>query len=78
MKNAFRKSEARAFVRRHPGLHKLLAMRIYTSRLIGMETSLVLHGGGNTSVKVMLTNVLGEEQEVLYIKGSGHRVAPIY
>ena len=27
-------------------------LRVYTSRLLGQEPQLVLHGGGNTSVKI--------------------------
>jgi len=48
-----------------------LALRVYTSRLLGQDTSLVLHGGGNTSVKVTETNLVGEAEEILYVKGSG-------
>lgn len=48
-----------------------LAMRVYTSRLLGREPSLVLHGGGNTSVKSTLTNIFGEEEDILFVKGSG-------
>lgn len=48
-----------------------LAMRVYTSRLLGRDPSLVLHGGGNTSVKVRERNLVGEEEEILYVKGSG-------
>ncbi|MFI4907562.1 MAG: bifunctional aldolase/short-chain dehydrogenase [Steroidobacterales bacterium] len=48
-----------------------LALRVYTSRLLGAEPSLVLHGGGNTSVKTSVTNLFGEEEAVLYVKGSG-------
>ena len=48
-----------------------LGMRVYTSRLLGRDPSLVLHGGGNTSVKITEKNILGEEQELLYVKGSG-------
>ena len=48
-----------------------LAQRVYTSRLLGRDTSLVLHGGGNTSVKVREKNIFGEEDDILYIKGSG-------
>ena len=48
-----------------------LAMRVYTSRLLGRDPSLVLHGGGNTSVKIRETNLLGDEQDILYVKGSG-------
>ncbi|MCK4863832.1 MAG: bifunctional aldolase/short-chain dehydrogenase [Gammaproteobacteria bacterium] len=45
--------------------------RVYSSRLLGEDKSLVLHGGGNTSVKVTEKNLFGEEQEILYVKGSG-------
>ena len=48
-----------------------LALRVYTSRLLGQEESLVLHGGGNTSVKSTVTDIFGDEVETLYIKGSG-------
>ena len=48
-----------------------LGLRVYTSRLLGRDKSLVLHGGGNTSVKLREKNVLGDEEEVLYVKGSG-------
>lgn len=54
-----------------------LAQRVYTSRLLGREASLVLHGGGNTSVKIRETNVVGEEEEILYVKGSGWDLATI-
>jgi rhamnose utilization protein RhaD (predicted bifunctional aldolase and dehydrogenase)/NAD(P)-dependent dehydrogenase (short-subunit alcohol dehydrogenase family) len=48
-----------------------LSLRVYTSRLLGQDKSLVLHGGGNTSVKLVEKNVFGEEVKVLYVKGSG-------
>ncbi|EDM26531.1 short chain dehydrogenase [Lentisphaera araneosa HTCC2155] len=48
-----------------------LAMRVYTSRLLGQSEDLVLHGGGNTSVKSTQKDIFGNEVEVLYIKGSG-------
>ncbi|HYX63594.1 MAG TPA: bifunctional aldolase/short-chain dehydrogenase, partial [Burkholderiales bacterium] len=44
---------------------------VYTSRLLGRDKSLVLHGGGNTSVKMREKNLFGEEEDVLYVKGSG-------
>jgi rhamnose utilization protein RhaD (predicted bifunctional aldolase and dehydrogenase)/NAD(P)-dependent dehydrogenase (short-subunit alcohol dehydrogenase family) len=50
---------------------QLLDDRVSTSRLLGQNKSLVLHGGGNTSVKLMEKNILGEEEEILYVKGSG-------
>ncbi|MDE2310158.1 MAG: bifunctional aldolase/short-chain dehydrogenase [Betaproteobacteria bacterium] len=48
-----------------------LERRVYTSRLLGQDKSLVLHGGGNTSVKITEKNILGEEEQILYVKGSG-------
>ncbi|HSC75504.1 MAG TPA: bifunctional aldolase/short-chain dehydrogenase [Pseudomonadales bacterium] len=55
----------------------LLAQRVYTSRLLGREPSLVLHGGGNTSVKAPVHNILGDEESILYVKGSGWDLATI-
>lgn len=48
-----------------------LGPRVYTSRLLGRDKTLVLHGGGNTSVKLPEKNLFGEDHEVLYVKGSG-------
>ncbi len=48
-----------------------LGLRVYTSRLLGRDTSLVLHGGGNTSVKITEENIVGEAQDLLCVKGSG-------
>src|SRR5438067_11873926 len=48
-----------------------LDLRVYSSRLLGQDTTLVLHGGGNTSVKITERNVVGEEEQILYVKGSG-------
>jgi rhamnose utilization protein RhaD (predicted bifunctional aldolase and dehydrogenase)/NAD(P)-dependent dehydrogenase (short-subunit alcohol dehydrogenase family) len=54
-----------------------LDLRVYTSRLLGRDPSLVLHGGGNTSVKIRETNLVGEEEDILYVKGSGWDLATI-
>ena len=48
-----------------------LGLRVYSSRLLGRNPSLVMHGGGNTSVKLRVANLFGEEEDLLYIKGSG-------
>lgn len=48
-----------------------LGQRVYSTRLLGRNPSLVLHGGGNTSVKLTERNLFGEEEEILYVKGSG-------
>ena len=55
----------------------LLKMRVYTSRLLGQEEDLVLHGGGNTSVKIKERNIFGETEDILYVKGSGWDLATI-
>jgi rhamnose utilization protein RhaD (predicted bifunctional aldolase and dehydrogenase)/NAD(P)-dependent dehydrogenase (short-subunit alcohol dehydrogenase family) len=54
-----------------------LGQRVYSSRLLGRDPSLVLHGGGNTSVKVREADAFGEPCEVLYVKGSGWDLATI-
>ena len=54
-----------------------LALRVYTSRLLGKESDLVLHGGGNTSVKAPTINIFGEKEDILYVKGSGWDLATI-
>src|SRR5687767_4105580 len=48
-----------------------LGLRVYTSRLLGQDHSLVLHGGGNTSVKIREPDIFGDEEDILYVKGSG-------
>src|SRR3981081_1307672 len=48
-----------------------LAQRVYTSRLLGQDHALVLQGGGNTSVKIRERNIFGDEEDILYVKGSG-------
>ncbi|HEY3908775.1 MAG TPA: bifunctional aldolase/short-chain dehydrogenase [Stellaceae bacterium] len=59
------------------GVGRDLVLRVYTSRLLGRDPKLVLHGGGNTSVKTIVRDLLGEEAEVLCVKGSGWDMAAI-
>src|SRR5215467_10038404 len=54
-----------------------LALRIYSARLLGREPKLVLHGGGNTSVKARVKDLLDEDVDVLCVKGSGWDMASI-
>src|SRR5215470_3096697 len=79
MKSGWVESEAQAAVDRYAklGIGRDLALRVYTTRLIGREPKLVLHGGGNTSVKTKVPDLLGEEVEVLCVKGSGTDMAAI-
>jgi len=55
----------------------LLQLRVYTSRLLGRDPNMVLHGGGNTSVKIREKNHFGELEDILYVKGSGWDLATI-
>jgi rhamnulose-1-phosphate aldolase/alcohol dehydrogenase len=72
MKNHWSDAEARQFCDRYaPRWGEALALRVYTSRLIGAEPDLVMHGGGNTSVKITRENLLGDRVDALCVKGSG-------
>lgn len=53
------------------GINHDLAIRVYTTRLLGQDPKLVLHGGGNTSVKTTATDAAGTEYSALCVKGSG-------
>ncbi len=55
----------------------LLGQRVYTSRLLGRNPALVLHGGGNTSVKVTEQDFFGDPVNLCYVKGSGWDLATI-
>ncbi len=79
MDNRWSEADAEAAVTRYTkqGVSFDLAMRTYSARLLGADPRLVLHGGGNTSVKTTLTNPLGEEVDVLCVKGSGWDMASI-
>jgi rhamnose utilization protein RhaD (predicted bifunctional aldolase and dehydrogenase)/NAD(P)-dependent dehydrogenase (short-subunit alcohol dehydrogenase family) len=59
------------------GIGRDVALRVYTSRLLGGDPKLVLHGGGNTSVKTVVRDLLDDEAEVLCVKGSGWDMAAI-
>jgi rhamnose utilization protein RhaD (predicted bifunctional aldolase and dehydrogenase)/NAD(P)-dependent dehydrogenase (short-subunit alcohol dehydrogenase family) len=73
MKSAWVDSDAEAAVARYArdSIQRELALRVYTTRLLGQNPKLVLHGGGNTSVKLRMTDLNGDEVEVLCVKGSG-------
>ncbi|CAN5925174.1 bifunctional aldolase/short-chain dehydrogenase [soil metagenome] len=78
MERRYLESEAaRAVEARAPHVSELLALRTYTARLLGAEPSLVLHGGGNTSVKATARTIFGETVSVLHVKGSGWDLATI-
>ncbi|HEV8679886.1 MAG TPA: bifunctional aldolase/short-chain dehydrogenase [Stellaceae bacterium] len=79
MHSLWSERDAAAMVARHgeAGIGQDLALRVYTSRLLGGDPRLVLHGGGNTSVKTVLPDLLGTPTEVLCVKGSGWDMANI-
>ncbi|MGE3147717.1 MAG: bifunctional aldolase/short-chain dehydrogenase [Pseudorhodoplanes sp.] len=79
MKSAFVEAEAQAAAERYAkqGIGQDLAFRVYTTRLLGRDPKLVLHGGGNTSVKTRMRDLQGEETDVLCVKGSGWDMASI-
>jgi len=79
MRSGWVDSDARAAIDRYArdGVGPDLALRVYTTRLLGRDPRLVLHGGGNTSVKTILPDLLGEKVEALCVKGSGCDMAAI-
>jgi len=78
MKNRWSQKEASRFIAKYGRKWgEDLALRTYTSRLIGEEKELVLYGGGNTSVKGIFMNVLGKKNPVIYVKASGQDLSNI-
>ena len=71
MKSLWNDNEAKTFT------DDPLQLRVYTSRLLGQEPELVLHGGGNTSLKSKVNNLFGDKEEILFVKGSGFDLATI-
>ncbi|HMH65438.1 MAG TPA: SDR family NAD(P)-dependent oxidoreductase, partial [Rhizomicrobium sp.] len=73
MQSGWSDKDAQDFVTRYApkGVNEDLALRTYTTRLLGSDPKMVLHGGGNTSVKTTVKDQLGEDVEVICIKGSG-------
>jgi len=77
MQSRWNDADARQCVERLAGHGEDLALRVYTSRLIGSDPDLVLHGGGNTSVKTSVRDRFGRGVEVLCVKGSGSDLAAV-
>ncbi len=73
MKSLWSDSDAAEMMSRYAGqgIGEDVALRVYTSRLLGRDPRLVLHGGGNSSVKIVEADLLGDRVPVLRIKGSG-------
>ena len=79
MKNDWSNLEAKRYIKKYKklGYSEDLALRVYTTRLLGRNRELVLHGGGNTSVKTNIKDLDGKNYEVLCVKGSGWDMAEI-
>ena len=79
MKNNWSNAEANKYIKKYRALghSKDMALRVYTTRLLGRNSELVLHGGGNTSVKTSIKDIDGKRYEVLCVKGSGWDMAEI-
>ena len=79
MRSLWLDADAETVVERYArqGIGRDLALRVYSSRLLGQDPKLVLHGGGNISVKTVARDLLDEDVEVLCVKGSGWDMATI-
>ena len=79
MKNNWSNIEAKKYIKKYTSLghSKDLALRVYSTRLLGRNSKLVLHGGGNTSVKTTIKDIDGKNYDVLCVKGSGWDMAEI-
>lgn len=77
MKNLWKSADVLDFIERYKEYGEDVALRTYSARLIGQDSTLVLHGGGNTSVKSRVRDLSGESIEVIYMKGSGWDLSTI-
>lgn len=77
MHSRWQDAEALEYCHRFAAHGEAVALRVYTSRLLGREPTLVLHGGGNTSVKTSQRDLLGRPVDVLCVKGSGSDLAEV-
>ena len=79
MRNNWSNAEAKKYINKYKklGHSKDMALRVYTTRLLGRNSELVLHGGGNTSVKTNIKDIDGKKYDVLCVKGSGWDMAEI-
>ncbi len=73
MKNLWNKKIANDYIKKYKKkkISKDLALRIYTTHLLGSEKKLVLHGGGNTSLKETQKDIFNKITNVMHVKGSG-------
>ncbi|HEU4661593.1 MAG TPA: bifunctional aldolase/short-chain dehydrogenase [Pseudolabrys sp.] len=79
MKSAWVERDAQAAIDHYgkAGIARDLALRVYSTRLLGRDPKLVLHGGGNTSLKTRMNDLSGDEVDVLCVKATGSDMAAI-
>ena len=79
MKNNWSKKNAKEYIKKYKklGFSSDLALRVYSTQILGRNKELVLHGGGNTSVKTNIKDIDGKNYKVLCVKGSGWDMADI-
>ena len=79
MKSRWNEKKSQLFIKKYlsKGINRDLALRIYSSRLLGQEPKLVLHGGGNTSVKIIQKDSFKKKSNILFVKGSGKNMKDI-
>ena len=79
MKSKWNDKDASFFIKKYKkkGVNKELALRIYSTRLLGKDQKIVLHGGGNTSLKINSKNAFGKKEDIIFVKGSGKDMSDI-
>lgn len=77
MRRTYNEAHAKELIKRYPGIDEELILQTYSSRLLGADPSLALHGCGSSSVKLTKKNILGEDQKILFITGRGVDLAAI-
>ncbi len=77
MHSLWREEDAQALIAHYgaQGIERDVALCLYLTRLLGGDARLVLHGGGNSSVKTMARDIAGSDIEVLCVKASGSDMA---
>ncbi len=79
MRSKWNDKEANLFIKKYKkkGISKELTLRIYSTRLLGNDPKMVLHGGGNTSLKLYTKNSFGKKEDIIFVKGSGKDMSNI-
>lgn len=77
MKNQWNQKNLDRYIKKYKKYGLPMAERTYSAQLLGQESQLVLHGGGNTSVKSQAKLITGQVVPILCVKGSGWDLATI-